>query len=68
MTPDEAKELLKFPDNCTAQINPVGKDCYRVNIYEKHTTSDCVVPHTRMARSAYVCLTKDGYKDFTLSK
>lgn len=68
MTPDEAKELLKFPDNCTAQINAVGNDCYRINIYEKYKPVDSLFTLTRIARSAYVCMTKDGYKDFTLSK
>ena len=68
MTPEDAKKLLHFPDNCTAQINPVGKDCYRVNIYEKIVVEGSVVPHIRMIHSNYVCLTKDGYKDFTLSK
>lgn len=64
----EVKTLLEFPDNCTAQINPVGNDCYRINIYEKIIVEGSVVPHTSMIHSNYVCMTKDGYKDCTLSK
>lgn len=68
MTPTEAKNLLKYSDDCSVIIHPVGKECFRVNIYEKYKPDGSFFTLTRIIRSAYVCMTENGYKDFTLSK
>lgn len=66
MTPKEAKDLLGFPDNCVPKIKAVGGECFRVNVYETYSVPDSVIPRTRLHSSAYVCNTKDGYKDITI--
>lgn len=54
MTPLEAKNLLGFADNCTAQINFVGNDCYRINIYKKVKEEDSIMFVNSIVSSHYI--------------
>jgi hypothetical protein len=66
MTPNDAKSLLNYPDNCSVNIKDVGNSCFRVNVYEKFYVDDSVVPRMRLRESAYCKYTEDGYKNITI--
>lgn len=67
MTPSDVKELLGLADNCTAQINSVGNDCYRVNIYEKVKKEGSFMVTSSMIKSYYIRFDGTKYIDETLS-
>lgn len=67
MTPSDVKELLGLADNCTAQINSVGNDCYRVNIYQKIKKEGSFMVTSSMVKSYYIRFDGTKYIDETIS-
>lgn len=66
MTQSDVKELLGLADNCTAQINPLGNDCYRVNIYEKIKKEVSFIITSSMVNSYYIRFDGTKYINETL--
>jgi len=68
MTKEQAKEFLGVADNCTIQVNSVGNDCYRVNIYEKIEDKNNVIHTAKLTKSYYIKQDNNSFTDITISK